>query len=64
MKKLTLVLVDDHPIVLSGLKKTLSQSLHFSIEGEFTNDSDLFAFLKSHTVDVIVTDYMMPNNTI
>ncbi|HHR5903550.1 response regulator [Providencia alcalifaciens] len=63
MKKLTLVLVDDHPIVLSGLKKTLSQSLHFSIEGEFTNDSDLFAFLKSHTVDVIVTDYMMPNNT-
>lgn len=63
MKKLTLVLVDDHPIVLSGLKKTLSQSLNFSIEGEFTNDSDLFAFLNSHTVDVIVTDYMMPNNT-
>lgn len=63
MKKLTLALVDDHPIVLSGLKKTLSQSLSLSIEGAFTVDSELFAFLDNNTVDVIVTDYMMPNNT-
>lgn len=63
MKKLTLALVDDHPIVLSGLKETLSQSHNLSIEGAFTSDAELFSFLNHHTVDVIVTDYMMPNNT-
>ncbi|WP_275075134.1 response regulator transcription factor [Providencia rettgeri] len=64
MKKLSLVLVDDHPIVLSGLKDTLSQSSNLSVMGAFTQDSELFTFLKHNTVDVIVTDYMMPNNTL
>lgn len=64
MKKLSLVLVDDHPIVLSGLKETLSQSSNLSVMGAFTQDAELFAFLKNNNVDVIVTDYMMPNNTL
>lgn len=63
MKKLRLVLVDDHPIVLSGLKDTLSQSTSLEILGGFTHDTELLAFLKKNEVDVIVTDYMMPNNT-
>lgn len=63
MKKLKLVLVDDHPIVLSGLKDTLSQSMNLEILGGYTQDSQLFTFLKNNQVDVIVTDYMMPNNT-
>lgn len=64
MKKLSLVLVDDHPIVLSGLKETLSQSSNLSVIGAFTQDAELFTFLKNNNVDVIVTDYMMPNNTL
>ncbi|MGJ7133852.1 response regulator transcription factor [Morganella morganii] len=64
MKKLSLVLVDDHPIVLSGLKETLSQSSNLSVMGAFTQDAELFTFLKKNNVDVIVTDYMMPNNTL
>lgn len=63
MKKLKLVLVDDHPIVLSGLKDTLSQSMNLEILGAYTQDTELFSFLKKNEVDVIVTDYMMPNNT-
>lgn len=63
MKKLRLVLVDDHPIVLSGLKDTLSQSTSLEILGGFTHDTELLTFLKKNEVDVIVTDYMMPNNT-
>lgn len=63
MKKLKLVLVDDHPIVLSGLKDTLSQSMNLEILGAYTQDAELFSFLKKNEVDVIVTDYMMPNNT-
>ncbi|HBO24375.1 response regulator [Providencia sp.] len=63
MKKLRLVLVDDHPIVLSGLKETLSQLTSLEILGGFTHDSELLTFLKKNEVDVIVTDYMMPNNT-
>ncbi|MEX5791088.1 MULTISPECIES: hypothetical protein [unclassified Providencia] len=46
MKKLKLVLVDDHPIVLSGLKDTLSQSMNLDILGAYTQDAELFAFLK------------------
>ncbi|GIZ29461.1 hypothetical protein TUM12151_07950 [Morganella morganii] len=46
MKKLSLVLVDDHPIVLSGLKETLSQSSNLSVMGAFTQDAELFTFLK------------------
>lgn len=44
MKKLSLVLVDDHPIVLSGLKETLSQSSNLSVMGAFTQDAELFTF--------------------
>ncbi|HEM8294825.1 response regulator [Providencia vermicola] len=63
MKKLALVLVDDHPIVLTGLKETLSQSMNIHVLGAFTQGSELITFLKHNTVDAIVTDYMMPNNT-
>lgn len=63
MKKLTLALVDDHPIVLTGLKETLSQSMDINVLGAFTQGYELIEFLKKNTVDVVVTDYMMPNNT-
>lgn len=62
MARITLVLVDDHPVVLSGLQETLSHE--FDVVGVFTKDVEIFAYLKQHAVDVIVTDYMMPENTV
>ncbi|WP_117086182.1 response regulator, partial [Klebsiella pneumoniae] len=37
---------------------------NLSVMGAFTQDAELFTFLKKNNVDVIVTDYMMPNNTL
>lgn len=63
MEKIKVVLVDDHPVVLSGLKDTIERSiLNIDIVGVFLDDVGLINYLKQNPVDIIITDFMMPKN--
>ncbi|WP_338524049.1 response regulator transcription factor [Pseudomonas batumici] len=55
-----IVLADDHPIFLIGLKAVVSKLDAFKIVGEATSPDELNAVLNSQECDVLVTDFMMP----
>ena len=61
-KKINIALLDDHQIVLDGLKLLLSKNSKFKVVAENTNGLKLLNDLKIlKEVDVILTDMSMPN---
>ncbi|MGF6693353.1 two-component system capsular synthesis response regulator RcsB [Metapseudomonas resinovorans] len=58
--KIRLLLADDHPALLSGLKHELSAIPTLEILGTAADSGALVEILQSHTCDVLVTDYVMP----
>jgi len=57
---LRIVIADDHPIFLIGLRAVLERDTHISIVGEANSPQALSALLQHSTCDVVVTDFMMP----
>jgi two-component system capsular synthesis response regulator RcsB len=58
-KRISVAIVDDHPIVVRGLRAAL-ESAGFHVAGAFGNPAELMARLECVRCDVIVTDYSMP----
>lgn len=59
--KITLAIVDDHPIVIQGLKTMLANNPGIEVSGSFTNGADLISFLKVDKVHVVLLDIMLPD---
>lgn len=62
MKTLRVVLVDDHQVVLAGLKDFLNQTLHIEVVATFASSEELVRYLKTTPPDVMITDYNMPSD--
>jgi DNA-binding NarL/FixJ family response regulator len=58
--KITLALVDDHQIVIDGLTSLLKGEERFEFGFATTNPSEVIALLEKKTVDILLTDVMMP----
>jgi len=58
--KIKILLVDDHPIVLSGLRSTLSTCLNFEIVGEALDGIEAIQEVKSLNPDIVLMDIVMP----
>ncbi|MFC0427153.1 MULTISPECIES: response regulator transcription factor [Chryseobacterium] len=59
--KINIVIVDDHPIVIEGLKIMLSDKPFFHIAKTFTNGGEVIQFIKSNEVDIILLDISLPD---
>lgn len=59
-KKIRLLLVDDHPIVLDGIKSHLCAQPEFEIVGEASNGLDAVQKSKALLPDVVLMDITMP----
>jgi DNA-binding NarL/FixJ family response regulator len=59
-EKVTLAIVDDHQIVIDGLKSLLQGHETFKVEIETTNPSEMIGLLQKKQVDILLTDVMMP----
>ncbi|WP_248748662.1 response regulator transcription factor [Pseudomonas sp. MWU15-20650] len=57
---LRIVIADDHPIFLIGLRAVLERDQHISIVGEANSPQALNELLRHCACDVLVTDFMMP----
>lgn len=55
-----ILLVDDHTILLDGVKSLLSQESDLQIVGQAGSAEAALEFLKKQEVDLIITDYSMP----
>ncbi|MBB6239770.1 DNA-binding NarL/FixJ family response regulator [Pedobacter sp. AK013] len=59
--KPTLVLADDHPIIIEGLTKLLGKNEGFEIIASFTNGQDLLTYIKKNPVNITLIDIILPD---
>lgn len=59
-RKIRIAILDDHQIVIDGLKLLLENQKHFSIVGEFTRGQTMFDQLEKINPDILITDILMP----
>jgi two-component system capsular synthesis response regulator RcsB len=59
--KTNLLIADDHPLVLLGLKVILRDVPSMTLVGSAENSTDLFLMLEREPVDIVLTDYSMPS---
>ncbi|MGB3278830.1 MAG: response regulator transcription factor [Pseudorhodobacter sp.] len=64
MNGITIAFVDDHPILLSGIKHLFSSSTEFDTVAIGTRAEDLLEIAKHEKPDVIVADLNMPGKTL
>lgn len=60
MNRIKILLVDDHQIILDGIKSLLKQNEEFLIAGEANNGRDALRFIQQIDVDVVLMDIDMP----
>jgi two-component system nitrate/nitrite response regulator NarL len=60
MKKINILIVDDHPMVLEGMKALLSNFDYMTVSGTATNAYNAMAMLKVQPVDVVIADINLP----
>jgi len=60
-KTITIAVVDDHPIVIAGLKQLLSGVKGLHIAGCFIDGNGILSFVKTNFVDVILLDITLPD---
>lgn len=58
-----LILVDDHQIILDGLRFLFSSIEQVEVVATFTDSRQVIPFLQTHTIDIIVADLHMPHVT-
>jgi DNA-binding NarL/FixJ family response regulator len=59
-RKIKLILVDDHELVLKGLKSILEQEPNIEIVGEAKNGLEAIALFDRVHADMVITDLKMP----
>lgn len=60
MRKLNILVVDDHPFFRKGLIKEISSSLEIGNLHEADNGSQAIELCKENSIDLILLDYRMP----
>jgi DNA-binding NarL/FixJ family response regulator len=60
MKKINIAIVDDHPMVLEGMRSMLNQISFVSLTGVASNAFLAIDLLKASPVDILITDINMP----
>jgi len=63
MEKLKVIIADDHPIVLVGVRKIIERNEDVCIVGQASSSTGLIELLERNSVDVIITDYYMPTDS-
>ncbi|MDD2049993.1 response regulator [Pseudomonas putida] len=60
MEKLKVIIADDHPIVLLGVRELVERDPRFCVVGDAVCSKGLIELLEQQAVDIVITDYNMP----
>ncbi|RUL75226.1 response regulator transcription factor [Dyella choica] len=55
-----IVIADDHPVVMLGIRALLKERSGMQVVGEASNGGELLAVLASEPCDLLITDFSMP----
>jgi two-component system capsular synthesis response regulator RcsB len=58
-QRIRVMLLDDHPIILTGVKSMLSNKEDIAVVNSFTTSDALMAALQKEVVDIILLDYSL-----
>jgi DNA-binding NarL/FixJ family response regulator len=58
--KTRIIIADDHPLFITGIKALLKKAVDFEIVAEAENGEDLIKQVEFHKPDVVLTDIQMP----
>lgn len=61
IKKIGVLIADDHPMVRRGIIQTLSETTDIEVIGEATTGEEVLKLLPDFNVDVILLDILMPD---
>lgn len=61
MPAIRILLVDDHQIVLDGLRSLLDKDPSFDVMATFSDPEKALTYLSVQTPDILLTDYSMPH---
>jgi len=61
MSKTKILLVDDHSVVIEGIKSALQENPEFEVVGEAVDGLEAVEFVKSLSPDIVIMDISMPN---
>jgi DNA-binding NarL/FixJ family response regulator len=59
--KLLTAIVDDHPIVIEGLKTLLQNEPNIELIGGFCNGMDILSYIRTNRIDLILLDVTLPD---
>jgi len=59
-KPISALLIDDHPIVLNGLKSLLDDGVRIKVIADASNGLEALLILESNHVDLVISDISMP----
>lgn len=60
MKKIRILLVDDHALVREGIRNSLANLEHIEVAGEARDGREALNFLKNNCLDLVIMDISMP----
>ncbi|MGE8420901.1 response regulator [Pseudomonas sp.] len=60
METFNVVIADDHPIVLLGVRELVERDKRFSVVGQAICSNELINLLSTRQVDLLITDFNMP----
>ncbi|MED7670091.1 response regulator [Pseudomonas moraviensis subsp. stanleyae] len=63
METFNVVIADDHPIVLLGVRELVERDRRFNVVGEAVCSDGLIELLKARPVDLLITDFNMPGDS-
>ncbi|QBR29276.1 MULTISPECIES: response regulator [Pseudomonas] len=63
METLNVVIADDHPIVLVGVRELVEREKRFRVVGEAVCSNELINLLETQEVDLVITDFNMPGDS-
>lgn len=55
-----IVIADDHPVVMLGIRALLKDRSHMQVVGEAGSGGELLSLLASEACDLLITDFSMP----
>ena len=59
-KGISILLVDDHPVVRQGYRRVLEHQSDFRVVAEADNAASAYRAFKTHAPDIVVMDISMP----
>lgn len=62
MSELNVVIADDHPIVLLGVREIIQRDGRYTVVGEAVSSTELIDQLRKHQPKLLITDFNMPGD--